>query len=131
MCAALLSAPCVEGDWQYNALNGLSAFRICRESHSIIKQIIGYVRASSISTIMAVVGIGGFIMFQRPKRAFSISTAGRKVGYLCCIKKFQRPKRAFSISTYIIGASLVCELLCFNALNGLFPFLQKKQQKTK
>ena len=39
------------------------------------------------------------------------------------VELFQRPKRASSISTLRVGGSLVGKSRGFNALNGLLPFL--------
>ena len=36
----------------------------------------------------------------------------------------QRPKRALSISTCPVGQAEKGVIMCVNALNGLFPFLQ-------
>ena len=66
------------------------------------------------------------IGFQRPKRASSISTYIRKLT-TADAKMFQRPKRASSISTKFASnspQSFAKALRCFNALNGLLPFLQ-------
>ena len=64
-------------------------------------------------------------MFQRPKRASSIST--QIIKDLFIQKMFQRPKRASSISTWSVELT-TGELYerCFNALNGLLPFLQRR-----
>ena len=62
-------------------------------------------------------------MCQRPKRAFFISTKGRKNPFLL-LEKCQRPKRAFFISTIALALSAASHILaCVNALNGLSSFL--------
>ena len=66
--------------------------------------------------------VGGYLMCQRPERAFFISTIYRDL--LQRLKKYwcQRPEWAFFISTLSI-VSVTCSSRCVNALNGLSSFL--------
>ncbi len=86
----------------FNALNGLLPF-------------LPIVEASSCRN---------YYGFQRPKRASSISTRNIRKSR-CRNEMFQRPKRASSISTRRrMGYGQGPGKICFNALNGLLPFLQ-------
>ena len=63
---------------------------------------------------------------QYPKRAFSISTIASDEDAVRVLEKCQCPKRAYSISTgnWINLKSPFQS--CVNALNGLTPFLRKR-----
>ena len=79
-------------------------------------------RASSISTMTWMYFIIVTIVFQRPKRASSISTKPSLEDF-DKVQRFQRPKRASSISTTKEYGHHHPQLSCFNALNGLLLFL--------
>ena len=102
--APLLSALCIGGGWQCNALNGLLSFLLA----------------------LAEVTNPQLIVCQRPKRALFISTLINIIMCVFCTEMCQRPKRALFISTSLKkkGGNFNVTI-GVNALNGLFSFLQK------
>ncbi len=64
------------------------------------------------------------IVFQRPKRASSVSTS-QHLATPTFSRLFQRPKRASSVSTEKTMSKISKLKKCFNALNGLLPFLPR------